>query len=146
MSRLVYPERDWDRRLRRYELEELVPRVRRGDKHAKARAAELLRAEGLHAIAELIEDARWPKRGAPSLNPFKEKKDYFVAVMRGQRKYRDGRFRKGERQALLDEILIEYAELGELDPLSDADRARLRDEVLAALNRSVQKRRRALHR
>jgi hypothetical protein len=131
---------------RRRELEELTPRVRRGDERAKARAVELLQAEGLRDIAELIADACWPKRGAPSLNPVKELKDYFVAIMREQRKYRDGRFGKGERQALLNQIMIEHGELGEFDALSDADFARLQHEVVAALNRSVRKRRRALHR
>jgi len=149
MSKHVYRKRtaaEFEQVLRRMELEKLAPRVRRGDERAKARAIELLQAEGLHDIAELIEDARWLKRGAPSLNPFKQKKDYFVAVMREQRKYRDGRFGKGERQALLNKIMIEHGELGEFDDLSNADFERLKHEVPAALNRSVRKRRRALHR
>jgi len=133
--------------MRRQELNKLAPRVRRGDERAKARVVELLQAEELHDIAELIEDARWPKRGAPSLNPFKEKKDYFVALIREyKRKYLDGRFGKGERKALLYKIMIDHGELGEFDDLSNADFARLEGEVLAALNRPVRKRRRARHR
>ena len=129
--------------MRRQELRRLAPRVRRGDERAKARAAELLRAEEMHEFAELIMDARWPKRGAPS--PFVEAKRYLVGHMLSQRRYRGGRFRKGERQALLNETITDLSELGVFEDLSDADRERLPGEVLAALNRSRRKRRRILH-
>ena len=145
----VYRKRtreEFEQHRRRQELRKLAPRVRRNDERAKARAAELLRAEGMHEFAELIEDARWPKRGAPSLNPFEEAKQYLVSHLRTQRKYRDGRFRKGERQALLKEAITDLSDVGEFGDLSNADRARLPGEVLAALNRSRRKRRRALHR
>ena len=79
VSRKRTPE-EFEQFMRRQELNKLAPRVRRGDERAKARVVELLQAEELHDIAELIEDARWPKRGAPSLNPFKEKKDYHTRI------------------------------------------------------------------
>jgi len=61
MSKHVYRKRtaaEFEQVLRRMELEKLAPRVRRGDERAKARVIELLQAEGLHDISELIEDAR----------------------------------------------------------------------------------------
>jgi hypothetical protein len=135
---------DVDRHLRRHQLRELAPQVRRGNERAKAQYIELLEADGHHSTAELIADARWAKRGAPLLNPFEEIKRYFVAVMRGQvslhRRRSGGRFPRGKRQELLAQIMTCLAEDGELDRLTEAERKRLPGAVINDLNRPKRKR------
>lgn len=127
--------------LRRHELNKLAPLVP-SSAAMKDRVVALLRAEGLDAVAELITCGTWPRRGRPSLDPFEERKRSLVAHMRLQKKYH-GPWRKGERKAALERHMDELAESnGDLAGFSNDERKRLRDEVLADMDRAKRKRRR----
>jgi hypothetical protein len=130
---------DIERHLRRQQMRELAPKVRRGDQESKAQYVALLQRDGDHATADLIECAKWSRRGAPARDPFEEVKRYFVAVMRARQKRNGGKFAKGERFKELKQLMTDLAERGDLNCFSNAERDRLWHDVIAGLRRMPRK-------
>jgi len=54
---------------------------------------------------------------------------------RPRRRRNGGKLHNGERRALLDFIITDMAECGDLNHLSDEERGTIRDEVLRKLDR-----------
>jgi hypothetical protein len=124
--------------IRRHEQHDAVREAYRGE---TKRLADLLRAEGLDAVADLIKRGRWRKRDARSQV---DEMAHRIAAELGWReelvrqRHKGGRLPRHDRPRLIEGKLTDMAEMGELDPLSPAnadqervrhDRARLKDRI-----------------
>jgi hypothetical protein len=97
---------------------------------------------GLFAFIPLIKEGSWPKRAARQPHSYRQVRDYVVGVMHLQalrRKHSGGKFGRGERTEELDRFLAlmrrEDLKMNGSDFLSARERASLRDDVLAILNK-----------
>jgi hypothetical protein len=127
-----------DRRIRRSQQAEAVAKAYRGDTKP---VCELLRADGWHDVADLIERGRWNKRDAPhEPDRYADVKSGLVARMRWRA--RRQRFAKGEQIPWLTDLMSKMAEGGDLSGVSVAERDGLLKDVLTTYNRGQKRRRR----
>ena len=125
-----YRERSYEdvqRLRRRFQQHKAAQKAYRGD---PGDVAAVLRAEGLDAFADLIEQQLKPsKRRVPAPpGSFDEIKQQVIRIMRARSRRR--KFAAGERSEYLDALLTRMAEEHDLECLSDAERERLRRDVL----------------